>query len=161
MYIAVVGAGQCDKEATDLAYRVGQLIAQNKAILVCGGLGGVMDAAARGAKEAGGVAVGILPGVNRDGASKNLHIAIPTGMGEARNAIIARCADAVIAVCGEFGTLSEIGLALKMGKPVIGLNTWHLSRDGREDQTIKQANTPEEAVNLAVNTVYDDPYCPR
>lgn len=161
MYIAVIGAGQCVKETSDIAYRVGQLIAQNKAILVCGGLGGVMDAAARGAKEAKGFTIGILPGETRGGASKYLDVVIPTGMGEARNAIITRCADAVIAVCGEFGTLSEIGLALKMKKPVVGLNTWHLSREGREDQTIKHATTPEEAVNLAVNIVYDDPYCPR
>jgi uncharacterized protein (TIGR00725 family) len=161
MYIAVVGAGKCDMDTEKLAHQVGKLIAQNKAILVCGGLGGVMNAAARGAKEAGGVAVGILPSDTRAGASRYLEVAIATGLGEARNAIITRCADAVIAVGGEHGTLSEIGLALKMGKPVIGLNTWQLAREGKEDLTVKQAKTPEEAVNLAINTIYDDPYCPR
>ena len=161
MYIAVVGAGKCDKNTKNLASQVGKLIAENKAILVCGGLGGVMDAAARGAKEAGGLTVGILPSDTRAGASRYLDVAIATGMGEARNAIITRCADAVIAVGGEHGTLSEIGLALKMGKPVIGLDTWRLFREKKEDLTIRQANTPEEAVNLAINTIYDDPYCPR
>lgn len=146
MYIAVIGAGQCDKKTAEAAYRVGQLIAEQKAILICGGLGGVMDAAAKGAREAGGFTVGILPGPDRQGTSKYLDVSIPTDMGHARNVLVVRVADAVIAVGGEYGTLSEIGLALKMGRPVVGLNSWELYRQGRAVPSIKEVRTPEEAV---------------
>lgn len=146
MYIAVIGAGRCDEATYDVAREVGRLIAQRGAILVCGGLGGVMDAAAQGAKEAGGLTVGILPGENRLGASKHLDVALPTGMGETRNALIARVADAVIAIGGEYGTLSEIGLALKMGKPVIGLGTWEILKKGQRDTGIVVVDAPQAAV---------------
>ncbi len=152
MYIAVIGAGQCDSKIEKIAYQVGKLIAENKAILICGGLGGVMDAAASGAKDGDGITVGILPGETRVGSSSSLDIAIPTGIGEARNAIITRAADAVIAVCGEYGTLSEIGLALKMGKPVIGLDTWQLLRNDAYDTGMIRAKSPKEAVDLAIES---------
>ncbi|MGH2717215.1 MAG: TIGR00725 family protein [Actinomycetota bacterium] len=124
--IAVIGPSgeDIDPAVADAAARVGALIAQAGAILVCGGGTGAMAAACRGANEAGGVTVGILPGVSREEANPWVSIAIPTGMGEARNALVVRAGDAVIAVGGGVGTLSEIALALKMGRPVIGLGTW-------------------------------------
>lgn len=149
MYIAVIGAGQCDQETAEVAYEVGRLIALKRAILVCGGLGGVMNAAAQGARETGGLTVGILPSETRTGASKFIDVAIPSGLGEARNALIARAADVVIAIGGGYGTLSEIGLALKMGKPVIGLGTWEISQRGQGDPGIIVAETAQAAVDKA------------
>jgi hypothetical protein len=109
-----------------------------------------MDAVARGAREGGGIAIGILPGEDRGGASRSLAAALPTGLGEARNAMVVRAADVVIAIGGEFGTLSEIALALKMGKPVVGLVTWELAKEGRPVDPITRADNPEEAVRLAL-----------
>jgi uncharacterized protein (TIGR00725 family) len=150
MYISVIGAGHCLPETAKIAYEVGRHIAQKQAILVCGGLGGVMSAAAQGAKENGGITVGILPGTDRTGASEYLSIVLPTGLGYARNALVVQAADAVIAVSGEYGTLSEIGLALKMGKPVIGLQTWELGKQDQRVADIVVAKTPEEAVEKAL-----------
>jgi len=149
VYIAVIGAGQCDQETAEVAYEVGRLIALKRAILVCGGLGGVMNAAAQGARETGGLTVGILPSETRTGASKFIDVAIPSGLGEARNALIARAADVVIAIGGGYGTLSEIGLALKMGKPVIGLGTWEISQRGQRDPGIIVAETAQTAIEKA------------
>ncbi len=123
-YIAVVGASQCDAALASLAEEVGSGIACRGAVLVCGGRGGIMEAASRGARAAGGTVLGVLPGEDPRQGNDYLSLAIATGLGEARNAVIARTADAVIAVGGEYGTLSEIALALKMGKPVVGLQTW-------------------------------------
>lgn len=109
-----------------------------------------MDAAAAGAQSAGGLAVGILPDHNRIGASRHLDVAIPSGLGELRNALVVRAADVVIAIGGEYGTLSEIGLALKTGKPVVSTGTWTLARDGEADKSIIPAETPEQAVELAI-----------
>lgn len=147
-YVAVCGAGIAAQEEASLAEEVGRRLAERGAIVLCGGLGGVMEAAARGAVGAGGIAVGLLPGDDRTGAAPPLTLALPTGMGEGRNALIARAADAVIAIGGEWGTLSEIALALKMGKPVVGLGTWDL--DGRKapGPGPVQAETAEEAVRL-------------
>jgi uncharacterized protein (TIGR00725 family) len=116
-------------------------------------MSGVMDDVARGAASAGGTVVGILPGPDRAGASPHLTVSIPTGMGETRNALIARAADVVIAVAGEWGTLSEIALALKLGRPVVGLHTWELSKDSRSVEGIERAATPEEAVARALDLV--------
>ena len=121
--MAVIGPG--DEPAAGAA-EVGRLVAERGAVLVCGGLGGAMEAACRGAKQAGGVTVGILPGSDRSDANPYLDVALPTGLGEARNALVVRAADAVIAIGGGYGTLSEIALALKAGKPVIGLGTWEI-----------------------------------
>src|ERR1700704_747434 len=126
IYIAVIGPSRATPDVSEAAFRVGALIARGGAILVCGGGGGAMEAACRGARSAGGTTVGILPGPSREEANAFVDIAIPTGMGEARNALVVRAADAVIAVGGGVGTLSEIGLALKMGRPVIGLGTWEV-----------------------------------
>lgn len=150
-YVAVCGPGLATEEEAAWAEEVGRLLAGAGAVLVCGGLGGVMEAAARGCAEAGGVALGILPGTDRSAANPYLTAAIPTGMGEARNALVARSADAVIAIAGEFGTLSEIALALKLGTPVVGLGTWELSRPGRRDpDPVARAASPSEAVRLAL-----------
>lgn len=120
-YVAVVGSASCPPEIEALAYRVGYEIARRQGILICGGRGGVMAAAARGACEGGGVTVGILPGPDRSEANPHLQVALPTGLGDARNAVIACAADVVIAVGGGYGTLSEVALALKKGKPVVAL----------------------------------------
>lgn len=149
--IAVVGAGTgaTDQESSH-AQQVGARLAEAGATVVCGGLGGVMEAAARGATSAGGTAVGILPGADRRAGNRHLSVAIPTGLGEARNTVIVRSADAVIAIGGEYGTLSEIAFALKLGTPVIGLRTWQLSRDGQLDTGILTADDAAEAVDAAL-----------
>lgn len=124
--IGVIGAGKADQALLAVAEEVGKLIAHNGAILVCGGLGGVMEAAAEGAKSAGGITVGILPGLDKGHANPYIDVPVATGLGEARNAIIVRAADVLIAIGGEYGTLSEIALSLKTGKKVIGIDTWEI-----------------------------------
>jgi uncharacterized protein (TIGR00725 family) len=150
IYVAVIGAGACDDTITAGAEEVGRGLGRAGAVLVCGGRGGVMEAACRGAKAEGGLTVGILPGEDRRQANAFVDVALPSGLGEARNALIARAADVVIAIAGEFGTLSEIALALKMGKPVIGLGTWELSKAGRPVEAILPARDPAEAVAIAL-----------
>jgi uncharacterized protein (TIGR00725 family) len=142
-YVAVVGPGDASKTELAAAEAVGRGLAQAGAIVVCGGLQGVMEAVARGASEAGGTAVGLLPGSDRAAGNEWLTIAIPTGLGELRNGLTVRSADAVIAVGGAYGTLSEIALALKTRVPVIGLETWEI--DG-----IDKVDSPEEAVARAL-----------
>ena len=149
-YISVIGAGQASEDEAAAAEEIGRLLAEAGAVLVCGGLGGVMDAAARGCEAAGGTSVGVLPGEDRSLSSPHLTVRIATGLGEARNAIVARAADAVIAVGGEFGTLSEIALALKMGKPVVGLGTWNLDLEGLPGDPLQRAADPSEAVAKAL-----------
>jgi uncharacterized protein (TIGR00725 family) len=149
-YVAVCGSSIGTEEELAWAEEVGRLLAEAGAIVVCGGLGGVMDAAARGASAGGGVSVGLLPGDDRLGASEHLTVALPTGMGEMRNALIVRAADAVVAIGGEWGTLSEIAFAMRTGKPVVGLGTWDLSRSGRSTGGIVLASSPSEAVSLAL-----------
>src|ERR671930_148189 len=127
-YVAVIGPGEAAPDEIAVAERVGAGLGRRGAVLVCGGLVGVMEAACRGAKEAGGTTLGILPGADSAQANPFVDVAVPTGMGEMRNGLVARAADAVIAVGGEYGTLSEIALALKAGKPVIGLATWELAK---------------------------------
>lgn len=149
-YIAVVGPGRATDEQIAEAEAVGRGVAGEGAVLVCGGLGGVMEAACRGAKTAGGTTIGILPGGDRSGANEWVDVALPTGLGEARNALVVRAADAVIAVGGAYGTLSEIALALKAGKPVVGLATWAL--DVNPDP-IERARDAGEAVARALAAV--------
>lgn len=150
MFIAVIGAGRCSAEVAALAEVVGQELAKRGAVLVCGGLGGVMEAACRGAKAAGGLTVGILPGTSRREANPYVDIPIVTGMGEARNVLVVQSAQAVIAIHGEYGTLSEIAHALKLGIPVIGLHTWQLAKEGHENQAIVRAQHAREAVEKAL-----------
>ncbi len=143
MNISVIGAGTCNDRIYSLAEEVGKLIAQRGGILYTGGLGGVMEAASKGAMETGGTTVGILPGISKKDANPFITIPVTTGLSHARNIIVVRSADAVIAVAGEYGTLSEIAIALKLGKPVIGIDTWD-SIEG-----VIRVNSPEEAVNKA------------
>ena len=142
-YVSVVGPGEASERELEVAEAVGRELAARGAVVVCGGLGGVMAAACRGAASAGGLTVGILPGADREAANAWVAVAIPTGLGEMRNALVVRCADAVVAIGGAYGTLSEIALALKTGVPVVGLGTWEI--DG-----IRRAQTPAEAVGLAL-----------
>jgi uncharacterized protein (TIGR00725 family) len=142
-YVAVVGPGDASPEQEAVAEQVGRLLARRGAVVVCGGLGGVMEAACRGARDEGGLAVGILPGLDRGAANPHVSVAVATGLGEARNALVVRAADALIAVGGAYGTLSEIALALKAGKPVIGLGTWEI-------EGVEPADGPESAVETAL-----------
>jgi uncharacterized protein (TIGR00725 family) len=142
MQIAVIGHGQASPEEYETACATGRTIARNGAVLVCGGLGGVMEAACRGSKEAGGTTVGILPGT--EGGNPYLDITIRTGLGHARNVLVVLSADAVIAVGGSHGTLSEIAIALKTGRPVYGINTWDI-------EGVIPCSSPEDAVIRAVH----------
>jgi len=151
IYIGVIGESATDSLEARQAYTVGRLIAMNGAALICGGLYGIMEAAARGAKSSGGMTLGILPGVNREDANKFIDIALPTGLGEARNAIIARASDALIAVGGSYGTLSEIAFALKFGKPVVALDSWKISRQGDDRAHVVHVCTSEEAVEKVLS----------
>ena len=145
--IGVIGAGFCDTELRTTAEEVGAEIARNNAILLCGGLGGVMKAAASGAKKAGGTTIGILPGDSRQSANTYIDIAIVTDMGHARNVIIAQSSDALIAIGGEYGTLSEIAHSLKIGKTVVILDSkWEI--DG-----IVKAKNPKDAVRIAIDSI--------
>lgn len=149
--IAVCGAGVCDAPTYETARRVGRLLAEAGAILLCGGRGGVMEAACRGAKEAGGLTVGILPGTDPAGANPYVDLPIATGMGQARNVLLVLSAHAIIAVAGGPGTLSEIAIALKTGRPVVGLSTWQLTHgDGTPEAGIQRTDSPEEAVRVAL-----------
>ena len=127
LYIAVIGAGEAAGELYGQAREVGRLVAERGGTVVCGGLGGVMEAAARGATEAGGVAIGVLPDEDRRWANEYLSYSVATGVGQARNLAVVCTADVVIAVGGEYGTLSEIGLARKVGRSVVSLGSWDLS----------------------------------
>ncbi len=153
LHVAVSGGGEAGAEACQLAEEVGFELARRGAVVVTGGLGGAMAAACRGAKRGGGTTIGILPGDERAAANEWVDVAVPTGLGEGRNALVVRCADAVIAVAGEFGTLSEIALALKLARPVVGLGTWQLARDGRPVAAIVDAATPAEAAEAAITLV--------
>lgn len=130
---------------------MGRALGRRGAVLVCGGLGGVMEAACEGARSEGGATVGVLPGLDRDAANPHVQVALATGLGEARNALVVRAVDAVIAVGGEYGTLSEIALALKAGTPVVGVGTWELAKGGRPVEAFSQVEGSEEAVALALS----------
>ncbi|GAA4564702.1 TIGR00725 family protein [Planotetraspora kaengkrachanensis] len=149
--VAVCGPADCTPEEAAAAREVGRLLAEQGAVVLCGGYGGVMAAAAAGARRAGGVVVGILSGRDRTGASRDLTVAIPTGMGEARNALIVRAADAVIVVGGSWGTLSELALARRGGTPVITLGGWRiLDSAGSPVPGPVPADDPSRAVRLAL-----------
>lgn len=137
LLVSVIGGHKCDKNTADLAYRIGGVIAEEGACLVCGGLGGVMEHVSKGAKDNGGVTIGILPGENKSDANPYIDIAITTGMGYSRNTIVAGTADIVVALPGEYGTLSEIGFAFTSKKPVYGFNTWDI-------KDIKHLKDPDE-----------------
>lgn len=142
IHIGVIGAGDCSTETYNMAVELGYLISQSGWILICGGLGGVMKGAAKGCYKGGGLSVGILPGEEKDAANPFITLPIPTGMGEGRNLLIVRASDVVVSIAGGYGTLSEIGLALKMGKLMVGLKTWP-NIDG-----IDYVETPQQAIDM-------------
>ena len=152
--IGVIGGNTASKEVADLAYEVGKHIALNAAVLVCGGLGGVMEAASKGASENGGEVIGILPGDDKADSNPHVTVAIPTAMGIGRNLLVVRSSDAIIAFPGSYGTLSEISLALSLGKTVVYMpGSWDLRKIGRVDVSLfKEAFTPEQAIGIALNT---------
>ncbi|MGB7295302.1 MAG: TIGR00725 family protein [Candidatus Aminicenantales bacterium] len=142
--IGVIGASSPDDRAILMAFRVGQAIGEVGAVLICGGLGGVMEAAASGAKKAGGLTIGILPGSSPADANASIDLPIVTSLGYSRNSLVALNSDVLIAVDGEYGTLSEIAYGHIYGKKVIGLDTWDI-------KGVVKAKTPEEAVQMALN----------
>ena len=142
-YVSVVGSGTASGELYEKARQIGRLVAEGGGTVICGGRSGVMEAAARGAMEAGGVAIGILPDEDRRGANAFLSFSIATGTGHARNLAVVCSGDVVIAVGGEYGTLSEMGLARKVGRPVVALRSWELG------EHVSVVSTPEEAVERA------------
>lgn len=141
--VGVIGSSRCTLEIYRLAERVGEEIARHGAILICGGLGGVMEGACKGAKAAGGTTVGILPGTRTDDANPYVDIPVVTGLGLARNVLVVRSSESLIAIKGGYGTMSEIAFALQLGVPVIGLKTTY------HDRQIIQVADPEEAVEQA------------
>jgi uncharacterized protein (TIGR00725 family) len=149
-YVAVVGSGEASGELYDRAREVGRLVAGRGGTVVCGGRSGVMEAAARGATEAGGIAIGILPDEDRKEANEYLSCSIATGTGHARNLAVVCSGDVVVAVGGEYGTLSEIGLALKVGRPVVALMSWDLG------EHVTVASSPREAVEAAFASLRED-----
>ena len=148
--IGVVGGSAPTSAEAATAEAVGRALAKAGAVLVCGGMGGVMEAACRGAKSAGGATIGILPGTDSHEANPYVDLPVVTGLRCARNVIITRTAQAVIAIGGSYGTLSEIGFALSFGKPVVGLGTWKMNREGHPSAPIFYVATPEEAVERAL-----------
>jgi len=148
LQIAVVGDTNPSPEVTQWAEEIGQLLAKREAVVVCGGLGGVMAAVARGVAAQGGTTVGILPTYDAATGNSSLSIVIPSGIGHARNMIVVASGDAVIALPGLYGTLSEVALALKLGKPVIGVNAWG------DVKGVQAAKTPAEAVTLALTAAH-------
>jgi len=145
--IAVIGGSETTSKNLETAERVGSLIAQRGAILITGGLGGVMNAASKGAKTANGLVIGIIPTTDKESANPYVDIPIVTGMGEARNLIIARTCDCAIAIDGKYGTLTEIAYCLMFGIPVIGINTWEIQAP------IMRVKNAEEAVSLAFEKI--------
>ncbi len=148
--IAVIGENDPPARLAAIAEEVGAALATAGAVLICGGMGGVMEAACRGARRAGGVTIGILPGTQHGDANAYVTYPIPTGLGHARNIIVARSAHALIAIGGKYGTLSEIAFAKIEGKPVIGLDSWELARDGQAEPHIQPARDAKEAVQMAL-----------
>ncbi len=153
--IAVIGGAEPSPEEARLAEEVGRELGKRGATLVCGGLGGVMEAACRGASSEGGLTIGILPGDSPKAANPYVQIPIATGIGYARNISVVKSAQAVIAIGGSYGTLSEIAHAQQGGIPVIGLNTWSLSRNDQPDDSIIPAQNPTEAVDKALDLTED------
>lgn len=156
MIVGVIGSdGEIGEELRENAEKVGRMVAQKGAVLVCGGLGGVMESACRGAKSAGGLTIGVLPTEAKDAANQFVDVPIATGMGVARNVIIVRTADVLIAVGGRFGTLSEIAHSLALGRRVISLGSWEALRQGEPPDNLIFASTAEEAVELAFKNLQE------
>ncbi len=153
-YVAVIGPSDASPDIYDLALDVGRLLARSGAVVVCGGLGGVMEAAARGAAEQGGTSLGILPGTDRTDANRYITMAVATGLGELRNGLVIRASDAVVAVGASWGTLSEIALAARSGLPLVALRGWSVVDDGGAEVTgIGVADSAAEAVRLVMGSL--------
>jgi hypothetical protein len=149
-YIAVVGPADPTPEQAQAAYEVGRLLAAADAVVLCGGHGGVMAEAARGASDAGGVSIGVLPGSDRTGAAPHLTYALPTGLGQLRNGVLITAADGVLAVGGSWGTLNEVALARRLEKPLVVLDFWAI--DGPDDDLVR-ATDPVDAVATLLSLV--------
>ena len=149
--IGVIGGGRCSRDQQEKAAAVGRYVAQNGGVIVCGGLGGTMEGAARGAAEAGGKVIGIIPSDDRGDANEFVDYVIPTGLGEARNLLVVRTADAIVAFPGAFGTLSEVAFALKIGKPVIAVGAWE------QYERIVQFDDPLDAAREALRLAKGHP----
>lgn len=153
--VGVIGSSKADPDILALAEEVGAEIAKRGAAVVCGGLTGVMEAVCKGARKEGGLTIGIIPSDSRNDANPYVQIPIVTGMGMGRNVMLVKTADVVIAVGGEFGTLSEIAHALKLGKTVIGLRTWKLEKAyARAIPDLVEVDNPKEAVDLALSVIF-------
>lgn len=148
VYVGVIGGRRCSREIGEIAFEVGACIAAEGWTLVCGGMGGVMEQACRGARSKNGITLGILPGNSRSSANPYLKFSVVTGLGEARNVLVVKSSQAIIAVSGSYGTLSEIALAGAAGIPVVGLCTWRLDPDKNRGQQLfaREVNKPEEAI---------------
>lgn len=151
LYIGVAGASEPEASLIPEAETLGRCLAEAGAIVVCGGGLGVMTAVCRGAQAAGGLTVGLLPGGDRASGNPYLSVALPTALGEGRNLLLVRASDALVAVGGGFGTLSEIALALRVGLPVVGLATWGLTRSGHPVDAFPVAKGPKEAARLVLD----------
>jgi uncharacterized protein (TIGR00725 family) len=154
IYVAVVGPADATEAEVATAEQVGSLLAGQGAIVVCGGLGGVMEAVSKGASARGGVTIGLLPGSDRSTGNQHLSVALPTGLGEMRNGLVVRVCDALIAIGGSWGTLSEIALAMRTGKPTVVVNGWevHDPRDP-EASELRRVASPEEAVKAMLSLI--------
>lgn len=153
IFIGVIGGGEVSPQTAALAEEVGKEIARHKAVVVCGGMGGVMEAACKGAASEGGLTIGILPGDSRKQANDCVRIPIVTGIGYARNVAVVKTSQAIIAIDGSYGTLTEIGYALQSGIPVIGLETWKFSNKSQPDCQVIPAKDAKEAVELALSLI--------
>lgn len=154
--VSVVGSSRCGPDISSLAELAGKLLAEAGVGIVCGGGGGVMEAVCRGAVGAEGVTIGILPGEEPRAANPYIRFAIPTGIGEARNAIVVRAGSAVLAIGGGYGTLSEIALAMKWGKPVIGLSTWEAIDGSGQQAAVERCSSVEDAVRKLVEIIENE-----
>ncbi|MFF3919336.1 TIGR00725 family protein [Streptomyces sp. NPDC001852] len=152
-YVAVVGPAAATPREVEMARQVGSLLAQRRCIVVCGGLGGVMEAVCRGARTEGGTTVGLLPGTSRAQGNPFLTVALATGLGELRNGLIVRSADAVIVVGGSWGTLSEMALAVRTGTPTVAIGGWDIGGPDRFRTGVKQARSAAEAVETALTAI--------
>ena len=150
LHIGVAGASQAERALVDQGERLGRRLGEAGAVVVCGGGGGVMEAVCRGARAAGGTTVGLLPGLDRGDANPHLSVSVPTGLGQGRNLLLVRSSDALVAVGGGFGTLSEIALALRTGVPVVGLATWSLQLEAKPVEAFPVAGDADTAARLAL-----------
>lgn len=153
IFVAVIGASKANSEEARLAEEVGKELALRQVTLVCGGMGGVMEAACRGASLNGGLTIGILPGNSREEANPYVQIPIVSSIGFARNIMVVKSAQAVIAIGGAYGTLSEIAYALQIELPVIALNSWSMSQNGKSDSAVIKAENALEAVTKALDLI--------